>query len=118
MEAFPVAKAIVTKMHLLIRFVLPGVDPKTGQTLMRHSTANLTFALYVHANKNRLRAAVDNLPAVTAATPKEAVRVRTGQTSGICFHRQVSAKRKRGILTRAAIRAALLVLSDAMLKSG
>lgn len=44
----------------------PGIDPKSVQTLMRHSTPNLTFAIYVHADKSRLRAAVAGLPPIHA----------------------------------------------------
>jgi len=37
----------------------PGIDPKSVQGLMRHSTPDLTFRIYVHADMARLRAAVD-----------------------------------------------------------
>jgi len=47
---------------------LPGVDPKTVQSLMRHATPNITFALYVHADKNRLKSAVASLPALKPAS--------------------------------------------------
>ncbi len=40
----------------------PGIDPKSVQTLMRHSTPNLTFSVYVHSDKSRLKAAVCALP--------------------------------------------------------
>lgn len=42
----------------------PGIDPKSVQTLMRHSTPNLTFSVYVHSDKSRLQAAVAALPAI------------------------------------------------------
>ena len=48
---------------------LPGVDPKTVQTLMRHSDPRLTFTVYVHADRARLRAAVGSL-ADLGPTPK------------------------------------------------
>jgi len=42
----------------------PGIDPKSVQTLMRHSDARLTFGVYVHSDKGRLKAAVSALPPV------------------------------------------------------
>jgi integrase len=44
----------------------PAIDPKSIQTLMRHSTPTLTFKLYVHPNKERLRNAVASLPEIKA----------------------------------------------------
>jgi len=43
---------------------MPGVDPKSVQTLMRHSDPRLTFGIYVHSDKARLQAAVDMLPSI------------------------------------------------------
>jgi len=52
------------------RLVASGVDIKTVQTLMRHSSPILTLGIYVHADKGRLRQAVEQLP-VLAAIPQE-----------------------------------------------
>jgi integrase len=43
---------------------MPGVDPKSVQTLMRHSDPRMTFGVYVHSDKVRLAAAVALLPAI------------------------------------------------------
>ena len=43
---------------------MPGVDPKSVQTLMRHSDPRLTFGIYVHSDKARLQAAVNGLPEI------------------------------------------------------
>ena len=43
----------------------PGIDPKSVQTLMRHSTPNLTFAVYVHSDKTRLKSAVAAMPTIS-----------------------------------------------------
>lgn len=40
---------------------------------MRHSTPNLTFAIYVHSDKSRLKAAVAALPGIAAHTLTEIV---------------------------------------------
>ena len=48
----------------------PGIDPKSVQTLMRHSTPNLTFAVYVHSDKSRLKAAVAALPGIQSQPPQ------------------------------------------------
>ena len=45
---------------------MPGVDPKSVQTLMRHSDPRLTFGIYVHSDKARLQAAVAALPSLTS----------------------------------------------------
>ena len=45
----------------------PGIDPKSIQTLMRHATPTITFKLYVHPNKERLKSAVASLPSLGAA---------------------------------------------------
>jgi site-specific recombinase XerD len=55
-----------------------GLDPKTIQTLMRHSTPELTFAIYVHSDWNRLRAAAQQLPPLTSAEPCQVDGRRTG----------------------------------------
>jgi len=47
------------------RLVAAGVDIKTVQTLMRHSTPTLTLGIYVHSDKKRMRDAVASLPRVT-----------------------------------------------------
>jgi len=46
---------------------MPGIDPKSVQTLMRHSDPRLTFGVYVHSDKARLSAAVALLPSITVA---------------------------------------------------
>jgi integrase len=46
---------------------MPGVDPKSVQTLMRHSDPRMTFGVYVHSDKARLMAAVAQLPAIELA---------------------------------------------------
>jgi len=43
---------------------LAGVDPKTVQTLMRHSDPRLTFGTYVHSDRERLKDAVGRLPSL------------------------------------------------------
>lgn len=43
---------------------MPGIDPKSVQTLMRHSDPRMTFGIYVHSDKARLAAAVALLPAI------------------------------------------------------
>ena len=43
---------------------MPGIDPKSVQTLMRHSDPRMTFGIYVHSDKARLQAAVALLPAI------------------------------------------------------
>ncbi len=43
---------------------LPGIDPKTVQTLMRHSDPRLTFAVYVHSDQDRLKTALAQFPDV------------------------------------------------------
>jgi integrase len=43
---------------------MPGIDPKSVQTLMRHSDPRMTFGVYVHSHKARLQAAVTQLPAL------------------------------------------------------
>lgn len=44
------------------RLVAAGVDIKTVQMLMRHSTPEMTLGIYVHSDKTRLTAAVAALP--------------------------------------------------------
>lgn len=41
-----------------------GVDIKTTQSLMRHSTASLTLSIYVHKDNQRMAAAVAALPTI------------------------------------------------------
>lgn len=41
---------------------MPNVDLKSVQTLMRHSDPRLTFGIYVHSDKARLKAAMGMLP--------------------------------------------------------
>ncbi len=43
---------------------MPGIDPKSVQTLMRHSDPRMTFGIYVHSDKARLAAAIAQLPSV------------------------------------------------------
>jgi integrase len=52
------------------RLVAAGVDIKTVQSLMRHSTPVLTLGIYVHCDRARLRQAVEQLP-VLAPLPQE-----------------------------------------------
>ncbi|MGH7143850.1 MAG: tyrosine-type recombinase/integrase [Planctomycetota bacterium] len=42
-----------------------SVDPKTLQTLMRHSSPTLSLGIYVHRDKSRERSAMAALPALT-----------------------------------------------------
>jgi integrase len=44
------------------RLVAAGVDIKTVQTLMRHSTPEMTLGIYVHSDRTRLATAVTQLP--------------------------------------------------------
>lgn len=44
------------------RLVANGVDIKTAQSRMRHSTPNLTLSIYVHKDNQRMAAAVAALP--------------------------------------------------------
>jgi integrase len=44
------------------RLVAAGVDIKTVQALMRHSSPELTLGIYVHADKGRMKDAVAALP--------------------------------------------------------
>jgi len=46
------------------RLVAAGVDIKTVQTLMRHSSPELTLGIYIHTDKQRLKDAVEALPDV------------------------------------------------------
>lgn len=48
----------------------PGISIKTLQTLARHSTPSLTIAVYAHARKHDLFAAVDDLPRPVVAGKK------------------------------------------------
>lgn len=60
---------------------LPGVDPKTVQSLMRHSDPRLTFGVYVHSDAARLKAAVQNLPTLEPQNqdpPDEAQQASAG----------------------------------------
>jgi len=45
----------------------PGIDPKTVQTLLRHSTPMLSFGIYVHADRERIRDAVKRLSPLPAS---------------------------------------------------
>ncbi|MGD0090879.1 MAG: tyrosine-type recombinase/integrase [Planctomycetota bacterium] len=42
----------------------PDVDPKTVQALMRHKSAALTFGVYIHRDKGRMKAAAEGMPAL------------------------------------------------------
>ena len=53
---------------------MPGIDPKSVQTLMRHSDPRLTFGIYVHSDKARLKAAVAELPEIGLRPSTEAER--------------------------------------------
>jgi integrase len=48
--------------------IASGADIKTCQSLMRHATAALTLAIYLHSDKGRMRAAANALPTFTAPT--------------------------------------------------
>ncbi len=50
---------------------MPGVDPKSVQTLMRHSDPRMTFGVYVHSDKARLAAAVAQLPPIDKPTSSD-----------------------------------------------
>ena len=58
----------------------PGIDPKTVQTLMRHSDSRLTFGIYVHTDKSRMREAVQNLPEIVPAKKvvEQVAELKTG----------------------------------------
>jgi len=58
-----------------------NIDPKTVQTLMRHSDPRMTFGVYVHSDKGRLKDAVAALPELKSAIPKDDVAsaaIKTG----------------------------------------
>jgi len=61
---------------------MPGIDPKTVQTLMRHADPRITFCIYVHSDKNRLLSAVNLLPALKPATPKSESSIAVALKSG------------------------------------
>ena len=42
----------------------PDVDPKTVQALMRHKNPALTFGVYVHKDRGRMRAAAESMPSL------------------------------------------------------
>jgi len=46
------------------RLVANGVDIITAQSLMRHSTPNLTLSIYVHKDTQRMAAAVAAMPEI------------------------------------------------------
>lgn len=50
---------------------MPGIDPKSVQTLMRHSDPRMTFGIYVHSDRARLQAAVALLPSLEVRTAEE-----------------------------------------------
>jgi integrase len=59
----------VVDLHALrhtfgMRLVANGVDIKTTQSLMRHSTASLTLSVYVHKDSQRMEVAVAALPVI------------------------------------------------------
>jgi site-specific recombinase XerD len=54
------------------RLIAAGVDIKTVQALMRHSTPVLTLGIYVHSDRARLRQAVEQLPEL-APLPEQRV---------------------------------------------
>jgi len=63
------AQGRVIDLHALrhtfgTRLVANGVDIKTAQSLMRHSTPNLTLSIYVHKDNQRMAAAVAALPEI------------------------------------------------------
>ena len=63
------------------RLVASGADIKTTQTLLRHSTPNLSLALYVRSDRNRLAQAVAGLPELKPtplAAPEAAAALKTG----------------------------------------
>ncbi len=69
------------------RLVAAGVDIKSVQKLMRHSTPLLTLGIYVHSDKARLAQAIATLPRLpVAATP-----LQTNATQRKPY-RQVAAK--------------------------
>ena len=49
---------------------MPGIDPKSVQTLMRHGGPRMAFGIYVHSNKVRL--AVAHLPPIRPNQSAEA----------------------------------------------
>ena len=70
----------LTEIEIAALGAMPGVDPKSVQTLMRHSDPRLKFGVYVHSNKNRLRDAVAALPErkPSAIKAPDNVAVKTG----------------------------------------
>jgi integrase len=61
--------------HLLVGM---GVDIKTVQTLMRHSTPSMTLGVYAHSDKGRLRDAVAALSALDEPVQDDERAIRTG----------------------------------------
>jgi site-specific recombinase XerD len=49
------------------RLCASGVDPKTMQGLMRHSSPSLTLKVYVHFDKVRMSNAIMNLPSIASS---------------------------------------------------
>ncbi len=58
-----------------------GIHPKEAQQLARHSTITLTMDRYTHVARNRLSAALDALPDLSARPPQAA---RATGTDGRC----------------------------------
>jgi integrase len=59
---------------------IPGIDPKTVQTLMRHQDPRLTFGVYVHSDRQRLKLAAESLPEIKARSAR--VKKRGATQSG------------------------------------
>jgi integrase len=64
------------------RLVASGVDIKTAQMLMRHSSPILTLGIYVHSDRVRLRQAVEQLPVVAPAVEECVAAVPTPAAAG------------------------------------
>jgi len=56
------------------RLIRAGADPKTVQTLLGHSTLNLTLQLYTDGNAMDLKGAIDKLPSMEVKEPANVYR--------------------------------------------
>jgi len=67
------------------RLVAAGVDIKSVQQIMRHTTAALTLGIYVHSDKRRMHEAVASVPAIKPAAlqPQKETFQATGTDSEI-----------------------------------
>jgi hypothetical protein len=90
-----------------------GIDPKSVQTLLRHRKAETTFGIYVHADRDRLAAAVESLPEVKPAAVREAVAVVKTGTDDTPL--PTSNQQGAAAFSRKAVTGNALTTSDALL---